>query len=168
MNAFKRYVRMTLERAGREARLDGARKIEAHHVLLAIAAQTDTAAARISSSSGLDYGALRDALEREYALSLRAVGLSLEAFALPRRENVDADVSGLAGDAVPVTELGTSVRTALERGVSGVPRNPRPEHLLLGILRAEQGTVPRALALAGVDRNKLISSVQHALMKGAA
>ena len=31
----------------------------------------------------------------------------------------------------------------------------RPTHLLLGVLAAEEGTVPRALAGAGVDRPDL-------------
>jgi D-alanyl-D-alanine carboxypeptidase len=36
-------------------------------------------------------------------------------------------------------------------------------HLLLGILRAEIGTVPRALALAGIDRAHLVLRVEQAL-----
>jgi ATP-dependent Clp protease ATP-binding subunit ClpA len=163
MSAFTKYVRTTLAQAGREAQLDRASRIEAQHVLLAISAQADTQAARILNSVGLDRRALRDALEREYAHSLRVAGVSLEAFALPRRE-----VTEETGGDAPVTDLGTSVRSALERGVCGVRRNPRPEHLLLGILGAEHGTVPRALALAGIDRGVLLERVQHTLMKSAA
>ena len=163
MSAFTKYVRSTLEQAGREAQLDRSSRIEAQHVLLAISTQLETPAARLLLSLGLDHRALRDAFERERAHSLRVAGVSLEGFELPR-----PDVSeGAAGVAI-VTELGTSFRTALERGVSGVRRNPRPEHLLLGILGAEHGTVPRALALAGIDRGALRRSVQHALLKSAA
>ncbi|GAA2810174.1 hypothetical protein GCM10020219_097610 [Nonomuraea dietziae] len=39
----------------------------------------------------------------------------------------------------------------------------RPAHVLLGILQAEVGTVPRALALAGVDRTDLLTRVQNAI-----
>jgi Clp amino terminal domain, pathogenicity island component len=39
----------------------------------------------------------------------------------------------------------------------------RPGHLLLGILQAEVGTVPRVLALAGVDRTELIERVRSEL-----
>jgi ATP-dependent Clp protease ATP-binding subunit ClpA len=168
MSAFKKQVRTMLEQAGREAQLDRSSRIEAQHLLLAIAAQPDTLGAEILSSVGLDHGALRQLLEREYANSLRVAGVSLEAFGLPRGVAVASGEAGTPGGAAPVTKLGTSVRTALERGVSGVRRNPRPEHLLIGILRAEQGTVPRALALGGVDRRELLLRVQNKLMKSAA
>jgi D-alanyl-D-alanine carboxypeptidase len=160
MSAFTKYIRTTLEQAGREAQLDRSSKIEAQHVLLAISAQRDTPVARILLSMGLDPRALREAFQQENAESLRVAGVSLEAFELPRHE--------ANGEVGAVTELGTSFRTALERGVSGVRRNPRAEHLLLGILQAEHGTVPRALALAGIDRGALLLLVQDALLKSAA
>jgi hypothetical protein len=34
--------------------------------------------------------------------------------------------------------------------------------LVVGIVQAKLGTVPRALALAGVDRDALIARLQHA------
>jgi ATP-dependent Clp protease ATP-binding subunit ClpA len=164
MSAFTQYVRTTLGQAGREAQLDRSSKIEAQHVLLAISAQRDTPAARILLSAGLEPRVLHAAFERERAQSLRAAGVSLEGFGLPQHGAIGA----ANGGAALVTDLGASVRTALERGVSGVRRNPRPEHLLLGILQAEQGTVPRALALAGIDRGALILCVQQSLLKSAA
>lgn len=163
MSAFTKYVRTALEQAGREAQLDRSSRIESQHVLLAMSAQLDTPAARILLLAGLDHRALQEAFERERAQSLRAAGVSLEGFDLPQHEAI-----GAAGGVAPVTDLGTSVRTALERGVSGVRRNPRPEHLLLGILQAEHGTVPRALALAGIDRGELLLRVQQTLLKSAA
>ena len=56
-------------------------------------------------------------------------------------------------------------KLALERGFASVTRKKdlRPAHLLLGILRAEVGTVPRALALAGVDQAALTARVQDGL-----
>ena len=53
----------------------------------------------------------------------------------------------------------------LERGSASGPRtrDQWPAHLLLGILRAEVGTVPRALALAGIDRAGLAERVRQAL-----
>jgi D-alanyl-D-alanine carboxypeptidase len=38
-----------------------------------------------------------------------------------------------------------------------------PGHLLLGVLRAEGGTVPRTLAFAGVDQVELATKTQAAL-----
>jgi hypothetical protein len=46
-------------------------------------------------------------------------------------------------------------------------RDPRPEHLLLGILQAGHGAVPRALALAGIDRGDLLARVQRTLENAA-
>ena len=62
-------------------------------------------------------------------------------------------------------QLGTSVRLALQRGVASTAckKDLRPAHLLLGILRAQVGTVPRALALAGVDRAHLTARVLQTL-----
>lgn len=163
MSAFTKSVRTLLEQASREAERERSSKIEAQHVLLAMCTQADTPAARILSSVGLDHGALSAALEREYTHSLRVAGVSLAAFDLSPNE-----AHGSTAGAAPVTVLGTSVRSALERGVSGVRRNPRAEHLLLGILGAEYGTVPRALALAGIDREALLLRVREMLLESAA
>lgn len=159
MSAFSKYVRSTLEQAGREAQLDRVTMIEAQHVLLAIAAQPELPAARVLSSVGLDRRVLRDALDRELAHSLSAAGVLLEAFDLPRPLSPPE----------PAKQLGASVKHALERGVTGVRkgRDLRPAHLLLGILLAEVGTVPRALALAGIDRADLIVRVRQALTEKA-
>jgi D-alanyl-D-alanine carboxypeptidase len=61
--------------------------------------------------------------------------------------------------------MGASARLALERSFSSVVRKKelRPAHLLLGILQAQVGTVPRALALAGVDQAELVDRVRQAL-----
>jgi len=37
-----------------------------------------------------------------------------------------------------------------------------PLHLLIGILRADVGTVPRALELAGIDRTDLVARAEQA------
>jgi D-alanyl-D-alanine carboxypeptidase len=61
--------------------------------------------------------------------------------------------------------MGTSAKLALERGFAGAARKKdlRPAHVLLGVLAAEVGTVPRALALAGFDRADLIARARRAL-----
>ena len=38
--------------------------------------------------------------------------------------------------------------------------------MLLGVLAAGRGTVPRALAIAGVDRAELVRRVQEAMAHG--
>ena len=153
MTAFGKYVRTILDQAGDEARVDRSATIEAHHVLLAIAAQPETAAGHVLASAGLDHRALREALDREFEHSLSAAGVSPASFDFPRPSD----------DPERATHLGASVRLALERGVTGVRKDPRPEHLLLGILQAQVGTVPRVLALAGIDRAVLMERVRHTL-----
>jgi D-alanyl-D-alanine carboxypeptidase len=150
---FDKYLRTILEQAGHEAQQDGSTTIEAQHLLLAIAARTETSESRLLSSAGLDPGGLRQALDREYEHSLAAAGVSLQAFALPRPSSAPE----------AARHLGASVRYALERGLAGVRTNPQPAHLLLGILQAEVGTVPRALGLQDIDRTALVRRIEQTL-----
>ncbi|MFC7589827.1 Clp protease N-terminal domain-containing protein [Nonomuraea antimicrobica] len=137
-----------------EARADGSAAVEAHHLLLGIAAHGDTAARTALATAGLDRAALRAALDREFEHSLNAVGVSPGALSLPSP----------APDPDRRPGMGASVRLALERGFArvGRKRDLRPAHVLLGVLEAEVGTVPRALALAGVDRAELMTAVHRA------
>jgi ATP-dependent Clp protease ATP-binding subunit ClpA len=161
MKAFKQYVASILEQAGQQAHLEGSATIEAQHVLLAMAAQPQSTAGQVLSSVGLDAGTLREALDRELEHSLSAAGVSAAAFGLPRAERAVKKEPGRASPRA--TALGVSVRHALERGVTGVRGNPQPAHLLLGILQAQVGTVPRMLQLAGVERAQLKRRVQQSL-----
>ncbi|MFC4591735.1 Clp protease N-terminal domain-containing protein [Sphaerisporangium corydalis] len=155
MTAFDTYLHTVIDQGTREAREDGSAAVEAHHLLLAIAAERETTTLGVLTSVGLDHQAIRDALDREFEHSLGAAGVSLAAFGLPR-PSVDPGRS---------TQLGASARLALERGFSSVTRKKdlRPAHLLLGIVRAQVGTVPRALALAGVDQADLTTRVLQTL-----
>ncbi|GAA2609430.1 Clp protease N-terminal domain-containing protein [Paractinoplanes durhamensis] len=146
VSGFDRYLKDVLESATEEARRQGAATVEAEHLLLAIAAAGSPAL----DAAGLDQAAIRAALDREFAHSLATVGVSAAAFDLP--------------PATPAKDRrlqpGASVRLALERTfVAAAGRDPQPAHLLLGILAAEVGIVPRALALAGFDRVALIARV---------
>ncbi len=155
MTSFGRYLKTVLDRAAAEARREGSATVEAWHLLLAVAADQGSDPGRVLVSAGLDGGAIRAALSREFDASLNAAGVTRSAF------------HGLAPatpDPKHVPQLGASARLAVERGVgSAACPQPRPAHLLLGILQAEVGTVPRALALAGVDRADLIARVTQTL-----
>jgi non-ribosomal peptide synthetase component F len=63
------------------------------------------------------------------------------------------------------TRIGASAKLALERGVAVAARKKdlQSAHLLLGILEAGAGTVPRALALAGIDQADLAARVRQAI-----
>ncbi|MFE3455592.1 Clp protease N-terminal domain-containing protein [Nonomuraea sp. NPDC059194] len=148
MAAIDDYINTIIDQGGHEAHADGSATIEAHHLLLAIAANADGAPQEVLASVGLDHQAIRDALDREFEHSLGAAGVFAAAFDLPQPSRA----------AKRPSQLGASAKLALERGFRSVSRKKhlRPTHLLLGIVRAKVGTVPRALTLAGVDQADLM------------
>jgi ATP-dependent Clp protease ATP-binding subunit ClpA len=134
-----------------EAKRDGAKAIEAEHMLLALAASSDGDAAKVLHEAGLDHARLASALKEERRRTLAFVGMKA-----PDKE------------AAAVTEpegslsLGTSAKAAMKRALIGARHERHRVHLrstdlLAGILEAELGTVPRALAIAGIDRDALAS-----------
>ncbi|WP_084964148.1 Clp protease N-terminal domain-containing protein [Thermoactinospora rubra] len=155
MSPIDAYLHTVIMEAATEARRQGSATIEAQHLLLAVAAQEGTAPQRVLASAGLDYQAVLAALDREFDHSLSAVGVSRAAFNLPR--------PSMPSKRPP--DIGATGKLALERAFASAPRKKdlRPAHVLLGILQAEVGTVPRALALAGVDRADLLNRVRDAI-----
>jgi ATP-dependent Clp protease ATP-binding subunit ClpA len=158
VSRFDKFLAAALDQAGREAGADGSSTVEAQHLLLAVAASDEPSTRELLASVGLDEAAIREALDREFEHSLRAAGVSVDRADMPRPSN--------ARDEPPA--LGSSVKLALERGIGSVGRkqNLRPAHLLLGITQATVGTVPRALALAGIDRAALEQRIRLGLADG--
>jgi ATP-dependent Clp protease ATP-binding subunit ClpA len=134
-----------------EARLLGATKLEAEHLLLALSRQSASDAGRVLAQAGLDHDGLRDALDAELRRSLDAAGVTVGAVALAERP--------LPSTGEP--RWGASAKRALQRALTLAQqrgdRNLRPTYILLGVLGADEGTVPRALALAGVDARRLVA-----------
>jgi ATP-dependent Clp protease ATP-binding subunit ClpA len=153
MTDIDSYLHTTILLATQEARQDRSTTIEAHHLLLAIAADTEPTTTELLGSVGLDRDAIRAALDREFTHALGAAGVTLAPFGLAPESTVDRRQP----------RLGASAKLAMERGFASAPRKRdcRPIHLLLGILLAHNGTVPRALALAGVDRAALVAEAQQ-------
>lgn len=139
---FERFTKdarsVVLRAADVEAAALGARTIEAEHLLLAL-----------SDTIGVDHDLLVEALEAETAASLEAVGVSLRP-PTPRRRRSEFRM-GASGKLA----LHRSLKVALARR----DRHIGAEHLALGVLQAEVGTVPRALALAGLDREALAAAL---------
>lgn len=158
---FERFThdarRVVTHAAEVESRALGATTIEAEHLLLALAADADSASGRLLAESGLDHDGVLAALEHETQRSLAAVGVGLGDFALP-----DAP-SAPRGR----TRFGASSKRALERALRiAAARGDRrilAPHLLLGVLRAHVGTVPRALAAEDVDRIALATRAERLL-----
>lgn len=154
MAAFDTYLHAIIVRAQHEAQDDGSTAVEAHHLLLAIAAEPEPTTRRVLESVGLDRDAIRGALDQEFEHSLSVVGVSRTTYELPRPSRRPTHPT-----------MGTSAKLALERGFASISRKKdlRPAYLLLGILSAQVGTVPRALALAGIDRHDLAARVRQTL-----
>ncbi|MFE9007203.1 Clp protease N-terminal domain-containing protein [Streptomyces sp. NPDC007875] len=153
MSAFDKYLHAVIVRATHEAHEDGAATIDAHHLLLSLAADQGSTAQRVLASAGLDHAAVREALDREFEHSLSLIGVSLATYDLPRPSHTSRQ-----------PKLGASARLALERSfASARKKDLGSAHLLLGILQAHIGTVPRALALAGIDQAELAGRVRQAL-----
>lgn len=155
---FVKEARALVAEAEAEARASGSPTIEAHHILLALAGDTAGVAGGVLKASELDHAAIMGAVESEFEQTLSAVGVSLDA--LPVRGRVP-----YAGRA----RWAASGKSALERAVdAGRERGDRridSAHILLGVLAAEHGTVPRALRLAGVEPEELVAAT-HAAMSG--
>jgi ATP-dependent Clp protease ATP-binding subunit ClpA len=154
VSAIDHYLDEIMKRAETEAQEDGSAAAEAHHVLLAVAAHEGTAAHRVLTEQGLGRQAVRDALDREFRHSLSTVGVDPDRYDLPAPSRAPRS-----------PKLTASARLALDRGFATAKgkKDLRPAHVLLGLLEAEVGTVPRALALAGVDRVALSALVRDTL-----
>jgi ATP-dependent Clp protease ATP-binding subunit ClpA len=132
-----------------EAERDGAKAIEAEHMLLALAASSDGDAARLLAEAGLDYERLASALKEERRRTLAFVGM----------KERGKEVAAVTDRESPIS-LGTSAKAAVRRALIGARHERHRVHLrstdlLAGILEAELGTMPRALAIAGIDRAAL-------------
>lgn len=149
-------LKAAIVRAIDEAARRGAAKVEAEHLLLSIAAGRDVAAGALADA-GLDYAGVEAALRGERERALRAAGI----------EPVAEERLHSAGNSRP--GWGASIREALKRGNFTARRDrsrAERERLavadsLIGVLRADLGTVPRALAYAGVDRAALITRLEQ-------
>jgi ATP-dependent Clp protease ATP-binding subunit ClpA len=149
---FTRAARAATTDATTIARELGSPVVEAEHLLLAASRADDPAGAALRSV-GLDYEGLSAALAEETQRSLAAVGVSVEPLAF--------------APFVASPRFGTSAKLALERSLQAAlakdvfgERRQRNgillAHVVLGVLRAKRGTVPRALAGASIDPQDLV------------
>lgn len=143
---FTRDARAIVSQARVEAQERGSPTIEAEHLLLALARRGIPALA----GAGLNHAAVQQALDDELAQSLSVVGITWDVPARPV-----SPATTLRFGASSKLALEQALRAAVERG----DRRLESEHVMLGVLRAQHGTVPRALAVAGVDRGAIAASV---------
>ena len=146
---FERFVadarRVALEANSVAAGL-GSPSVEAEHLLVSIAASPNPAGHALRDV-GLDPAELRDAIQRDFERVLGRVGIDASGL----------DISANCRRTKP--RWGASAKQGLERAVKeAMLRGDRRigcEHILLGLLRAEHGAVPRILAAEGIDRDEL-------------
>lgn len=152
-NRFVKDARALAGQAQQIARSLGSPTVEAEHLLLAFTDRPGTKPHDLLVDAGLDHDAVREALKDEDEHSLAAVGVSLEGFDLPAPQ-VPAETPRWATSAKLALER--SLKIALARGDHRI----EAAHILLGVLHAKVGTVPRALAIAGVEREQLARLVE--------
>ena len=150
--ALPRALHALGKRAVGEAVARRAGTVEAEHVLLAILARPTEPAAAQLAALGLDHHALIVALDAERQRSLGVSGIVLVGPTATATE-----------PRVTTPGWGASVRDAL-RGANKPPAGTGRAgaleiELALAVLAAPLGTVPRALALAGIDRARLTAAL---------
>jgi ATP-dependent Clp protease ATP-binding subunit ClpA len=157
---FTNGSRRVVQRARDEAAALGSPNVEAQHILLALVRDEDPVVAPVLTDAALDHAELLTALEAQEEAALAAVGVSRAAFDLPRPRPLGRTPG-----------WSTSAKQAMSRArkAAVARRESRidPSHLLLAVLRAEAGAVPRALAFAGVDRIGLAARAETALDKAS-
>jgi ATP-dependent Clp protease ATP-binding subunit ClpA len=124
----------------------GSPSIEAEHLLISLAGTPDPAGAALRDA-GLTPEELRDAIKRDVERVLARVGIDVSG----------VDLSANCRRTNP--RWGASAKQGIERAALEAKRRGdkqiRCQHLLLGLLGAEHGTVPRLLAAEGIDRDEL-------------
>jgi ATP-dependent Clp protease ATP-binding subunit ClpA len=141
LERFTRDARTVVKAAATHARGLGSPTIEAEHLLLALADCQP-----VLADVGLDHDGVLAALDEERLRSLLAVGISASDFDLPPAPLTRPRIAASSKLA-----LARAVRAAVDRSEKRIAGG----HVLLGVLAAEAGTVPRALAIAGIDRQEL-------------
>jgi D-alanyl-D-alanine carboxypeptidase len=157
----RKTIHEILAQARAEARALGSPRVEAEHLLLALATLTHMPAGQLLASEGLNHEVIHKALDLELKRSLEAVNVRLDGFFLPNSK------MPILGE----LRLAQSAKLAIVRAnkarVSRRDRRFDSLHLLLGILNAKGGIVARALAVSGIDRAALIERVLAALDRAA-
>lgn len=142
--ASPQSVRWVLTRARDEAAELGAADVEAEHVLLALTLADDALVKLVLARAHVEHDALRQAMQAQDEAALACVGVSREAFGMPPSQPLRR-TPGWATSTKQAIMRARKIAKAHDRG------RMSPGDLMLGVLRAQAGSVPRALAFAGVD-----------------
>jgi len=132
--------------------------IEAEHLLLAFLFDRRSAATERVAAFGLSYETFSDALRQEREQTLAAIGIRIPDAARLRA----APRVRLGGPRFGASAKETWERTMRRaRTRRGRAQRPTPVDFLISLLSLELGTVPRALVIAGVDREAAIRALEE-------
>jgi len=153
-NRFARETRRCVEAAVEEARALGHDSVGEEDLLLGIVRADEGVAAEALSSLGVTLEGARDESEQMLSDALSSVGISLEEV---RRGAGDAfDMSVTDDRRIPFSPRAKKVlERALREAVRLRDNHLGPEHVLLGILRIQDGTAIRMLGRMGVSPETL-------------
>jgi D-alanyl-D-alanine carboxypeptidase len=153
-NRFAKSTRIVVADATEEARAAGLRQAEPEHFLLALTGCPQVAP--VLAGAGLDRDGVRSAIDAQTTEALAGVGVSADDYGLPDPSPVPGQIGLTTGSKLL---LERTLKIGMRRG----DKRLEPAHLVLGLLEAEVGTVPRALSAAGVDRAALADRVAATL-----
>ncbi len=146
-SAAPREVMALLRRAEEEARLLGAPACDAEHILLALVDGPGESASAVLSSLGLGRERITEGLERELTTALARAHVHLAE--LPRPD-ARRDSGRL--------RWGESAQRVVERSIRERP-DDASLRLLLAIVHAEVGVIPRLLTELGVTVGEIETAV---------
>jgi len=151
-------VRAVLVRGAKaEAIADGSPAIEAEHVLLALTELTGTTTARLLAEAGLTRETFRAALDSEWEQSLSVAGVTVTVAELPKA----------TPDRSRNPQIGETTKLLLKRATAtSAGGRIGAAHLLIGALNTNLGRIPRALDLAGINREALQAQAVEAAARG--
>jgi ATP-dependent Clp protease ATP-binding subunit ClpA len=154
---FDKRSRTVVVEARSEAVIHADTQLGAEHLLLALARRSDWDAGLVLADAGLNHQRLRSAIDADLERTLETVGVSVAAIRIPS--------SSLRPQKEP--RWGASAKRALERAARAArdhgDRRILPTHILIGVLGAAEGTVPRVLTAAGVDVDLLVAAAEAEL-----
>jgi ATP-dependent Clp protease ATP-binding subunit ClpC len=159
-NRFTKEARKCGEAAVEEARALGHDSIGDEDLLLGILRADEGFAAEALSSLGVTLEGAREESEEMLSEALSSIGISLEDV---RREAGDAFEMSIPDDRrIPFSPLAKkALEQALREAVRLRDNYIGAEHVLLGILRNEDGTAVRMLARIGVSPEALEDRLYH-------
>jgi ATP-dependent Clp protease ATP-binding subunit ClpA len=179
---FTKRARTVVERGQRVARDAGASEVRSDHLLLGVLEDEESLAVRVLGDLGVGSEQVREAVVRLQAHgrgggvdegdaeALQAIGIDLDEVRKSVEDNLGAECADpsqsgksrhlrFAKDAKKVLELALREAIALKHNYIGT------EHILLGLLRIDQGVVGAVFAELGLSHRAVKTAVLEALRR---